>query len=115
MFIAYLAVTFLATAVNIFSATLDFGRYKQVLINMAKVGVSDSWITTFGALKAAGALGLLVGIAVPLIGVGAASGLVLFFIGAVVTHLRAHDYSFGLAVVFLLLAVAALVLRLVSW
>ena len=115
MFIAYLAVTFLAAAANIFSATLDFVRDKQVLINMAKAGVSDSWIATFGALKAAGALGLLVGIAVPLIGVAAASGLVLFFIGAVVTHLRAHDYSFGLAVVFLLLGVAALVLRLVSW
>jgi hypothetical protein len=114
MFITYLAVTFLAAAVNIFSATLDFVRYKQVLINMAKVGVSDSWITTFGALKAAGALGLLVGIAVPLIGVAAASGLVLFFIGAVVTHLRAHDYSFGLAVVFLVLAVAALIMRLAS-
>ena len=115
MFTAHVIVTFLTIAANTFGATLDFVRYKQVLINMAKVGVSDSWITIFGALKAAGALGLLVGIAVPLIGVAAASGLVLFFIGAVVTHLRAHDYSFGLAVVFLLLAVAALVLRLVSW
>ena len=114
MFTAYLAVTLLAAAANIFSATLDFIRYKQILINMAKVGVSDSWITTFGALKAAGALGLLVGIGVPLIGIAAASGLVLFFIGAVVTHLRAHDYSFGLAIVFLVLAVAALIMRLAS-
>jgi hypothetical protein len=111
MFIAYLAVTILAAAANIFSATLDFVRYKQILINMAKVGVSDSWITILGALKAAGAIGLLVGIVVPLIGMAAASGLVLFFIGAIVIHLRAHDYSFGLALVFLLLAIAALVLR----
>jgi DoxX-like family len=111
MFIAYLAVTILAAAANIFSATLDFVRYKQILINMAKVGVSDSWITILGALKAAGAIGLLVGIVVPLIGMAAASGLVLFFVGAIVIHLRAHDYSFGLALVFLLLAIAALVLR----
>jgi hypothetical protein len=41
----------------------------------------------------------------------AASGLVLFFVGAIVIHLRARDYSFGLALVFLLLAIAALVLR----
>jgi len=78
---------------------------------MAKVGVSESWLTTLGILKAAGALGLLVGIRVPLIGIAAAIGLVLFFLAAVITHLRAHDYSFGLAVVFLLLAVAALVVQ----
>jgi hypothetical protein len=114
MFTAYVVVTILTAAANLFSATLDFVRFQQILINMAKVGVSDSWITTLGVLKAAGALGLLVGIAIPLIGIAAASGLVLFFMGAIVTHLRAHDYSFGLAVVFLLLAIAALVLRLVS-
>jgi len=78
---------------------------------MAKVGVSESWLTTLGILKAAGALGLLVGIRVPLIGIAAAIGLVLFFLAAVITHLRAHDHSFGLAVVFLLLAVAALVVQ----
>ena len=67
-----------------------------------------------GALKAAGALGLLVGIRVPLIGIAAAVGLVLFFVGAIITHLRGRDYSFGLAIVFLLIAVAALVLRVAT-
>jgi hypothetical protein len=114
MFIAYIAVTVLAAAANVFSATLDFIRYKEILINMAKVGVSESWLTTLGILKAAGALGLLVGIRVPLIGIAAAIGLVLFFIAAIVTHLRGRDYSFGLAIVFLALALAALVLRLAS-
>jgi hypothetical protein len=114
MLIAYIIVTMLAAAANIFSATLDFIRLKQVLINMQKAGVSESWITTLGILKAAGAAGLLIGIGVPLIGTAAATGLTLFFIGAIITHLRARDYSFGLAVVFLLLAVAALVLRLLS-
>jgi len=114
MFTAYLIVTVLAVAANIFSATLDFIRFRQILINMAKVGVSESWITMLGALKAAGALGLLVGLRVPLIGIAAAVGLVLFFVGAIITHLRGRDYSFGLAIVFLLLAVAALVLRVVT-
>jgi hypothetical protein len=113
MFTAYIVVTVLAAAANIFSATFDFIRYKQVLINMAKAGVSESWITMLGILKAAGATGLLVGIGVPLIGAAAAIGLILFFVGAIITHLRAHDHSFGLAIVFLLLAAAALVLRLV--
>src|SRR5213082_555911 len=114
MFTAYIVVTLLAAAANIFSATLDFIRFKPILINMARASVPESWITTLGTLKAAGALGLLVGIGVPLIGTAAAVGLILFFVRAIITHLRAHDYSFGLAVVFLLLAVAALVLRLAS-
>ena len=41
-----------------------------------------------------------------------AIGLILFFAGAIITHLRARDYSFGLAVIFLPLA--ALALRLAS-
>src|SRR5438876_7755263 len=101
MFTAYIGVTVLAALANLLSATLDFIRYKQILINMAKVGVSESWLTTLGILKAAGALGLLVGIRIPLIGIAAAIGLVLFFIAAFITHLRGRDYSFGLAIVFL--------------
>ena len=84
------------------------------VIKMAKAGVPESWITMLGILKTAGAVGLLIGIGVPLIGMAAAIGLILFFVGAIITHLRAHDYSFGLAVVFLMLAIAALVLRLAS-
>jgi hypothetical protein len=76
--------------------------------------VSESWITPLGILKAAGAIGLLVGIGVPLIGTAAAIGLILFFVGAIITHLRVHHYSFGVAVPFLLLAAAALVLRLAA-
>ncbi len=54
---AYLIVTILAAAANIFSATCDFVRYKQVSIAMAKAGVPESWMTMLGILKAAGALG----------------------------------------------------------
>jgi hypothetical protein len=53
---------------------------------------------------------------VPVLGTAAAIGLVLFFVCAVYTHLRAGDYSpqFGLAIGFLSLAVAALVLGLAT-
>jgi hypothetical protein len=110
MFIAYITVTIIAATANIFSAMCDFVRYEKVSIAMAKAGVPKSWMTTLGILKAAGALGLLVGIGVPAIGTAAAIGLILFFVGAIITHLRASDYSFGLAIVFLLLAATALVL-----
>src|SRR5712675_1516240 len=114
MLATYLTVTLATAAANIFSATCDFVRYKQVSIAMAKAGVPESWMTTLGILKAAGALGLLVGIGVPLIGIAAAVGLILFFVGAIITHLRGRDYSLGPAMLFLLLAVAALVARLAS-
>ena len=116
MFTAYVVVTLMAIAANTFAATADFMRSKFVLITAAKAGVPESWLPMLGTLKAAGALGLLVGllIGVPLIGTAAAVGLILFFIGAIITHLRVRDYSIGPAAAFLLLAVAALVLGLVS-
>ena len=114
MFTVYLIVTILAAAANIFSATCDFVRYEKVSIAMAKAGVPESWMTTVGILKAVGALGLLVGIRVPVIGIAAALGLILFFVGAIITHLRGRDYSLGPAIVFLLLAMAALAVRLAS-
>ena len=49
-----------------------------------------------------------------MIGTAAAIGLILFFVCAIYTHVRAGDYppQFGLANGYLLLAVAALVLDL---
>jgi DoxX-like family len=44
--------------------------------------VPHSWVFALGLLKAAGALGLLVGIGFPQIGVAASVGLILFFVGA---------------------------------
>jgi hypothetical protein len=81
---------------------------------MTKYGVPHSRLFLLGALKALGALGLLAGIGVPLIGIAAAIGLILFFVCAIYTHVRASDYSpqFGLAIGFLLLAVATLGLAL---
>jgi DoxX-like family len=76
--------------------------------------VPQSWLFSLGALKAAGALGLLIGIGVPLLGVAASVGLILFFIGALITHFRARYWAIAPPVVFLLLAVGSLVLRLAS-
>jgi hypothetical protein len=64
-----------------------------------------------GALKAAGALGLLIGIGVPLLGVAASVGLILLFIGARITHFRARYGAIAPPVAFLLLAAGSLVLR----
>jgi DoxX-like family len=115
---AYVVVALLAIAANAFSGVAALAHFKPIIPGMAKAGVPQSWLTfPIGTLKTAGAVGLLLGlIGVPLIGTAAAIGLVLFFVGAVYTHVHAGDYSaqFGGAVGFLVLAVAALVLGLAA-
>jgi hypothetical protein len=112
LFAAYIVVTVLAALALTFSATADFIRYKQVMMNMAKAGVPESWLTMLATVKATGAIGLLVGIAIRPIGIAAAIGVILFFVGAIITHIRAGWYSFGYPTTYLALAVGALVLGL---
>jgi hypothetical protein len=118
MFTAYVVVTLLAIAAYTFSGVAALVHFKPILPGMAKAGVPESWLTfPIGTLKTAGAVGLLLGvIGVPLIGTAAAVGLILFFVCAIYTHMRAGDYSpqFGLASGLLLLAGAALVLDLAT-
>src|SRR5215208_4402478 len=107
MFTAYVVVTLMAIVASTFVAVANYMRLEFVLNTAAKVGVPQSWTTVLGTLNAAAALGLLLGlIGVPLIGTVAAIGLVLYFVGAFVTHLRVRDYSIGPAAAFLLLAAA---------
>ncbi|MFC6964529.1 DoxX family protein [Halocatena marina] len=108
IFTAYVAATVLTAVANAGIATLDFIHHKQVLENMAQVDVPESWLPVLGTLKAAGAVGLLVGIIVPPIGTAAAVGLTIFYIGAIITHLRAREYTIAPATAYLLLAVVTL-------
>jgi len=93
MSLAYLIVTLAAAALVAFSAGAILLNANWVVKSLADYGVPRSWWPWLGAAKAAGAVGMLVGLAVPLIGVLAAAGLVLYFAGAVVTVARARWYS----------------------
>jgi uncharacterized membrane protein len=116
MLSAYIAVGILTAAANGTAATVDFLRPAWLIENMTRVGVPRTALFPLAVLKIAGALGLLIGIGVPPLGVAAATGLVLFFIGAMTAHLRVHDYtSLPFPGVFLLLAAASLVLRVASY
>jgi DoxX-like family len=115
MHTAYIIVTLVAAAANIYAATNDFMRVDMVVDNMSRLGIPQTQMLPLGVLKAAGAAGLLVGIGVPPIGIAAAVGLVLFFVGAVATAMRAHWYAHvPYPATFLLLAVASLALRLAA-
>jgi hypothetical protein len=111
MSIAYTAVTIVTVLANAGVAIVDLVRAQSVLATSVAVGVSPAYIPVLGALKAAGAAGLVVGLlGVPWIGVLAATGLVLFFIGAVVVHVRAGVLrNIAVPASFLALAVASLI------
>jgi hypothetical protein len=115
MFTAYIVVTAVSAAIYAYAAYVDFTGPRWMLDNMATYGVPRSWLFLLGVLKAAGALGLVVGIGVPVIGSAAALGLVAYFVGAIVTVVRARCYSHtGYPVLFLLPAAASFTLLLNS-
>ncbi|MFJ9648311.1 MULTISPECIES: DoxX family protein [unclassified Streptomyces] len=88
-----------ATVVTVIAALMaGFSGYsvltgaRWVLDSLAQLQVPRTWWTRLGLAKSAGAVGLLVGLFVPVIGLLAAIGLILYFTGAVITVIRAHAY-----------------------
>ncbi|MDJ0393218.1 DoxX family protein [Rhodococcus sp. G-MC3] len=113
MFIATLIVSiFLAVALT-FSAVGKLTKNPAVIPIMEAVGVPADKIPVLAYLEIAGAIGLLVGLFWWPIGVAAAIGVILYFVGAVIAHVRVKDIKgTGPAAFLTLVAVAALVLRL---
>lgn len=111
-------VTVVAIVFNALSGVGAVLRLKPILPAMARAGVPESWLVfPIGTLKLAGAAGLLLGlVGVPLIGLAAAIGLVMYFACALYTHIRAGDHSgqFGLAIGFFALNMATLALQLAA-
>jgi hypothetical protein len=109
MHVTYVVITILAVLANGYAACLNFVGAESVKVVADRVQVSQRWMTPFGALLGSGALGLVIGFAVPALGTAAAIGLVLYFICALTAHVRVRDRGIGGAVSFLVLAVAALI------
>ena len=105
-------VTVITAVVTAAIAIPDFIPAGFVLANSVKVHVPRSRLPMLGALKLAGAIGLLVGlVGPPAIGIAAATGLVLYFIGAVIAHLRARVlYNIAFPGAYLGLSAASLLL-----
>jgi len=74
----------------------------------AHVGFSVGAYRRIGVLEVAGAAGVLLGLAIPPLGVLAAAGLLLLMVGALGAHLHQHDgvaeMAPALVVIVLLLA-----------
>lgn len=93
MSVAYVVVTVLAAVLVGLSAVVLLLRVEWIVRSFDAYGVPRPWWQWLAAAKAAGSAGLLIGLAVPVIGVLAGICLVLYFIGALVTVLRARWYS----------------------
>ncbi len=112
MLAAYVTVTILASAfTGIAAVTYLIGHdYPKAQADMKRL--PRSWVPMLGTLLAAGSLGLLAGFAVPLLGTLAAAGLVLYFVGALIAHLRVGSGKLVGWAVFFSTAVAALAVNL---
>jgi hypothetical protein len=111
MFAAYVTVTILAsvfTAIAAFTYLIGHA-YPKAQLDMKRL--PHSWMPVLGWILAAGSVGLLAGFAVPLLGVLAAAGLVLYFVGALLAHLRVGSRKLVGWAVFFVTAVAALVVN----
>ncbi|MBU3067506.1 DoxX family protein [Nocardia sp. NEAU-G5] len=105
------AATIVCIVANALIAVADYAKAPFVLKNSAEVHVPAGVLPYLATLKLAGTLGLVLGPTVaPWLGVAAGIGLILFYLGAVVAHVRARVfYNIAFPGLYLLLAIASAV------
>lgn len=114
MFLATVIEAALLAAILVSSGFGKVVRQEQQLKTMAKVGFPEDKLWLLALAEFAGAAGLVIGLFWWPLGLAAAVGVVLYFAGATVSHIRVRDPQYAPALVLMLAAVAAFVLRLMS-
>ncbi|MEU8624946.1 DoxX family protein [Streptomyces sp. NPDC048669] len=115
MSLAYAIVGIVLALIVLFSAYAKLTRDQKLVDGLTGLGVPLRMFPALAACEIAGAVGLVIGIWWAPLGIAAAVGLVLYFVGAVGAHLRKSDFK-GTpnAAVLLLASAAGLVLRVLS-
>jgi len=113
---AYLLITLLFAAMVAFSGLGKIRRDPRIVRVIHEViGVPLKYFSLLAACEFAGALGLVLGIWWPSMGVAASIGLILYFVCATVSHLRVGDVKgIGPAVFMLAMAAGALALGILT-
>ena len=89
----YLTVTLIVAALVAFSAVAKIRREPRVVQTIHKVvGLPLSYFPFLAACELAGALGLVLGVFWPVLGIVAGIGLAVYFLGAVLSHFRVGDF-----------------------
>ncbi len=111
----YIAITGFALMV-MFSGIGKIRRDpRQVKVVHETIGVPLDYFPALAGCEFAGAVGLAVGIWWPPAGIMAGVGLVLYFLGASIAHLRVGDFKgIGPASFMLVLAAGVLAVRVAS-
>ncbi|MFJ1898676.1 MULTISPECIES: DoxX family protein [unclassified Streptomyces] len=111
---AYLTLTILGVVFNGAAAVTYLIGHDYPKTQADMKGIDRKWVPVLGSLLAAGTVGLLAGLAVPVLGTLAAVGLILYFIGAIIAHLRVGSRNIVGGIVFLATAAAVLVLGMLD-
>lgn len=114
MFVVCVIVSVLLALAAAGSAAGKLTKNPKVVEGMTAVNVPMSWLPRLALAELAGAVGLLVGLAVAPLGIAAAIGLVAYFVGAVAAHVRVGNKDVAPAAALAVVAVAALVLRIAT-
>ncbi|MFI6339815.1 DoxX family protein [Streptomyces sp. NPDC050535] len=114
MFIATVAVSVPLALILLFSARGKLVRDPMQMKTLERVGFPENQVKLLAAAEIAGAVGILLGLAWWPLGVAAAIGIVTYFSGALISHLRVRDWKFAPVLILLLAGAAALLLRLAS-
>ncbi|QIS04007.1 DoxX family protein [Nocardia brasiliensis] len=108
---AYVLVTVAAAAATLVASGIDVFRAQWVRANMRGYGLPEWTLYPLAAIKLAGALGLLAGLVYRPLGLASGICLVLYFLGALATVLRARAYTdLGYPLPYLLLAAGSVAL-----
>ncbi len=116
MFVAYTVVAVLLALMLPMSARLKLIQDKRIVDGIhGRLGVPLGLFPFLAACEIAAAVGLVVGIWWAPLGIAAAVGLVLYFVGALGAHLRKADYQGAPTPLIILIAsIAVLVLRIAA-
>ncbi|MET7707300.1 DoxX family protein [Micromonospora sp. NPDC005413] len=112
MFAAYVTINILAALFTGIAAVTYLINHAYPREQMEMKRLPISWMPRLGATLAVGSLGLLAGFLVPVLGTLASLGLVLYFIGAFIAHMRVGSRKLVGWAVFFATVVAALVVNL---
>jgi len=113
LFAAYVTVTILASVFTAIAAFTYFAGHDYPKAQLDMKRLPHRWMPMLGTFLALGSVGLLAGFVVPLTGILASIGLVLYFVGALIAHLRVGSRNLVGWAVFFTTVVVTLVVNLV--
>lgn len=114
MHISALVLSVLLALAMLMSGSLKFFPTERITRLMAAVGVSGRALAALGTLQVAAAAGLLIGIWFVPLGIAAATGLILYFAGAIMAHLRASDPDWQAAAIHLVVSAGTLTVLILN-